>query len=92
LKGKRMHRVWDQFSREEAQKRPWTPAFWPVKGHRLSTVCPNTSPDELPNVIGIEGVRTKVGTNRTLLIVYVNRKIPKPLRKKEILPRVDSSN
>jgi hypothetical protein len=95
LKGKRMHRVWDQFfsEKETIENDHGLPLSGQSKDHRLSNVLSRHEAAlmSFPNAIGVvEGIRTKGGkpTGERCLVVYVNRKIPKSkLREKEILPR-----
>jgi len=95
LKGKRMHRVWDQFFAEmqKAEKGParFLPDRSEDRGLSAAVAKHEAALLEYPNVIGVAaGIRTRRGkpTGEHCLVVYVNRKIPKSkLRATEVLPR-----
>jgi hypothetical protein len=95
LKGKRMHRVWEQFFSETQKAERGQAHSLPDRSEDqgLSAALAKHEAALLsyPNVIGVaEGIRTRRGkpTGEHCLVVYVNRKIPKSkLRASEVLPR-----
>jgi len=95
LKGKRMHRIWEQFFSEmqKAEKSKATLSSGRFEPQGRSAVVAKHEAVLLsyPNVIGVaEGIRTRRGkpTGEHCLVVYVNRKLPKSkLRTSEVLPR-----
>jgi hypothetical protein len=94
-KGKRMHRVWEQFFSETQKAERGQARFLPDRSEDqgLSAALAKHEAALLgyPNVVGVAaGIRTRRGrpTGEHCLVVYVNRKIPKSkLRTSEVLPR-----
>lgn len=95
LKGKRMHQAWDEFF-SAAQQTEKGSGPSPSEHFKEQMLSPVLSQQEaalmsFPNVVGVaEGIRTRGGkpTGERCLVVYVDRKIPKPkLRKMDTLPR-----